>query len=429
MSLFKHTPALLLALAGTHSSAHAAAQPLVCLIQPSNIAEVGSSVTGVIESLRVERGDTVKKGQTIAVLRNEVERAALNVAKSRAQADADVQAAIAGLEFARQSTLRGEDLIKKKFISEQALDKTRTEERLAVQKLAQAREQRRIWDREMSLAQSQLAQRTIVSPIGGIVAERYVSNGERVEDRSIARIVSIHPLHVEVMVPAASFGKIQTGMTATVTPELPDMAPMEARVNLVDKLIDGASNTFRVRLELPNADHAIPAGPRCKVAFGDQVIGTPASKGTLTPRPASVRTAPPASPPVQAAAPVAPKASASASAPSIEQDALSALENWRKAWEAKDLTTYLAAYASDFRGTSASREAWVKQRDARLRKPGKLDIRISEAQVQPLAGGRVNVQFRQRYRADGYHANTLKSLLMAQDQGKWLILDERVLSK
>lgn len=427
MSLLKHTLPLSLVLASIHPSAHAAAQPLVCLIQPSNIAEVGSSVTGVIESLRVERGDIVKKGQTLAVLRNDVERAALNVAKSRAQADADVQAAIAGLEFARQSTLRGEDLIKKKFISEQALDKTRTEERLAVQKLAQAREQRRIWDREMNLAQSQLAQRTIVSPISGIVAERYVSNGERVEDRSIARIVSIHPLHVEVMVPAASFGKIQTGMTATVTPELPDMAPMEARVNLVDKLIDGASNTFRVRLELPNADHAIPAGPRCKVAFGDQVIGTPASKGKLTPRPASVRTAPPASPPVQAAAPVAPKASASA--PSIEQDALGALENWRKAWEAKDLTTYLAAYAGDFRGTSASRDAWIKQRNARIRKPGKLEIRISDAQVQPLAGGRVNVQFRQHYRTDGYHTSTLKSLLMSPEQGKWRILEERVLSK
>lgn len=424
MSLLKPTLPLLLVLASIHPSAHAAAQPLVCLIQPSNIAEVGSSVTGVIESLRVERGDIVKKGQVIAVLRNEVERAALNVAKSRAQADADVQAAIAELEFARQSTQRGEDLIKKKFISEQALDKTRTEERLAIQKLAQAREQRRTWDREMTLAQSQLAQRTIVSPISGIVAERYVSNGERVEDRSIARIVSIHPLHVEVMVPAASFGKIQSGMTATVTPELPDMAPMEARVNLVDKLIDGASNTFRVRLALPNADHAIPAGPRCKVAFGDQVIGTPESKSKLTPRPASSRTSPPiaTAPAKAAAAPATPRAST----PNPTEAALGALENWRKAWESKNLTNYLAAYAADFRGSSPSREAWVKQRQTRVLKPRSLDIRISDVQVQPVDSNRVKLQFRQSYRAEGYQSSTLKSLLMGLDQGKWLILDERV---
>lgn len=411
------------AIAGMNQITHAA-QPLVCLIQPSNIAEVGSSVTGVVESLRVERGDIVKKGQIIAVLRNDVERAALNVAMSRAQADADVQAATAELAFARQSTARGEDLVRKKFISEQAMDKTRTEERLATQKLAQALEQRRILDRELSLAQSQLAQRTIVSPISGIVAERYVSDGERVEDRSIARVVSIHPLHVEVMVPAANFGKIQTGMTAAVTPDLPDMPPLEARVSLVDKLIDGASNTFRVRLELPNPDHAIPAGPRCKVAFGDQVIGTPPSSGTLTPRPASLRTLPPASAPLKgAAAAAAPKAST----PTPTETAIVALENWRKAWESKNLTHYLAAYAPDFRGSSPSREAWVKQRESRILRPGSLDIRISDAQVQPIDSSKVRVHFRQTYRAEGYQGSTLKSLLMELDRGKWLILDERVL--
>jgi len=264
-----------------------AAQSLVCLIQPSQVAEIGSSVTGVIESMRVERGDYVKKGQVIAVLRNDVERAALHVAKSRAETEADVLAAIAARDFAHQSTVRAEDLVKKKFVSEQALDKARTEEQVAVQKLAQTREQRRMWEREMGLAQSQLAQRTIASPISGIVAERYLSIGERIEDRAVARVVSIEPLYVEAMVPASSYGKIKTGMVATVTPELPDAPAVEARVILVDKLIDGASNTFRVRLELPNPKHAIPAGPRCKLAFGDAAIdgkqGMPLTPTARTP--------------------------------------------------------------------------------------------------------------------------------------------------
>ncbi|HVE52441.1 MAG TPA: hypothetical protein VNB23_03535, partial [Ramlibacter sp.] len=41
-----------------------------------------------------------------------------------------------------------------------------------------------------------------------------------------------------------------------------------ATVTLVDRLIDGASNTFRVRMELPNGDHALPAGLRCKADLG-----------------------------------------------------------------------------------------------------------------------------------------------------------------
>ena len=37
---------------------------------------------------------------------------------------------------------------------------------------------------------------------------------------------------------------------------------------LVDRVIDGASNTFRVRMELPNADLSLPAGLRCKADLG-----------------------------------------------------------------------------------------------------------------------------------------------------------------
>ena len=261
----------LLALAIPGAAAHAD-QALMCLIQPSQIAEVGTSVTGVIDEMRVERGAYVKKGGVIAVLRNDVERAALNVARSKAQAEADVQAAIAGLDFARQREARAKELFDKQFISEQALDQSRTETRVAEQKLAQAREQRRIWERELSLAQSQLAQRTLVSPISGIVAERYLSVGERVEDRSVARVVSIDPLHVEVMVPAAQFGMIHAGASATVVPELPGAPSVQAKVALVDQLVDGPSNTFRVRLLLPNPDHALPAGLRCKAYLGLKTV-------------------------------------------------------------------------------------------------------------------------------------------------------------
>ena len=417
------TRALIFAAVACASQTANAGQPLVCLIQPSQIAEVGTSVTGVIESVRVERGDYVKKGEVIAVLRGEVERAALDVAKSKAQADADVRAALANVDYARQRLTRAEDLFNKKFISEQALDQTRTESQVAMQKLAQAREQRRVWEQEMGLAQSQLSQRTIVSPISGIVAERYLSTGERVEERSIARVVSINPLHVEVMVPTAHFGKVKTGMTATVMPELPGAPSVEARVNLVDKLIDGASNTFRVRLELPNPGGAIPAGQRCKVAFGDQIIGATnsASKPSLRPATSSTPTTAPAP---AATAPSAPKA---ATLDPIEKSALSALESWRQAWESKNLAGYLAAYVADFRGESASREVWLKQREARIRKSDSPDISVSDAYVRSVARNKIQVHFLQKYRAGNYRDDSLKSLLMILEKGKWLILEERTL--
>ena len=86
---------LMLALAACAASQANAAQPLRCVIEPDRIAEVGTPVIGVVESVLVDRGDVVKQGQLLAQLRASVERASVNAAEVRAQADADVQAALA----------------------------------------------------------------------------------------------------------------------------------------------------------------------------------------------------------------------------------------------------------------------------------------------------------------------------------------------
>ena len=54
-------------------------------------------------------------------------------------------------------------------------------------------------------------------------------------------------------------------MTAEVLPSAPVGGSHIARVDVVDPVIDPGSNTFRVRLILPNPANAIPAGLRCLV--------------------------------------------------------------------------------------------------------------------------------------------------------------------
>jgi len=81
------------------------------------------------------------------------------------------------------------------------------------------------------------------------------------------RVAQIDPLRVEVIVPAQVFGRITPGMTATIVPELAEYGEQIATVTIVDKLIDAASSTFGVRLELPNAEQQMPSGLRCLVRF------------------------------------------------------------------------------------------------------------------------------------------------------------------
>ena len=252
-----------------------AAQPLGCLIEPFRVSEVGSPVIGVIETTLVERGARVTAGQPLATLRSDVERQSVVVALTKAQATGDVQAAEANALLARQKLARAQDLANQQFISSQALEQARAESLVADNRLAQAREQRGVLAREHELAQAQLGLRTIRSPISGVIVDRYLSAGERVEEKAIFRVAMVHPLRVEVVLPASFYAVVREGMSFSVTPDFPGAGARVAKVILVDKVIDGASNTFRARLELPNPDYALPAGLRCKADVGATPATTP----------------------------------------------------------------------------------------------------------------------------------------------------------
>jgi RND family efflux transporter MFP subunit len=267
---------MMLALAAGLACEAQAAQPLRCVIEPDRVAEVGTPVIGVVESVLVDRGDVVRKGQLLAQLRANVERASVGAAEVRAQADADVQAAIANYDFQKQKLARTEELMRKKFVSAQALDQVRAEASVAEQRLAQAREQKRIAQQELQTAHAQLSLRQIRAPFAGIVADRYVNAGERVEVKPMFRIASVDPLRVEIVAPAALYGSVKKGMPAQIIPELPNAGRLDTRVVLVDRMIDAASNTFRIRAELPNGDGAVPSGLRCRAELPGVEAAAPA---------------------------------------------------------------------------------------------------------------------------------------------------------
>lgn len=265
-----------------------AAQPLGCLIEPDSTAEIGSQVIGVVEKVNVERGDVVRKGQVLATLRADVERASVGVASSRSQVQADIRSAEANLTLAQVTQKRQETLVRMRFVSEQSLDKARADTEIARQKLAQSKEDLRTTSSELSLARAQLNQRTIRSPIDGIVTDRNIEPGERVEEKSLFRIAKINPLRVEMVISAASYGTISKGMHLKVVPQLTNIPTLDAKVTLVDKLIDGASNTFRVRAAIQNPNSEIPSGLRCKVELPE--AASPTASNTSAPAPNNTNT-------------------------------------------------------------------------------------------------------------------------------------------
>jgi len=211
-----------------------------CLLEPHTELELGSPVSGTVASIEVERGDLIERDQVLVRLEARAERAAVELAEAK-------------LEFSRRKVVRNRELFEDNYVSEYKVDEVVTEMRLAEVELRQAR--------------TMLEQRTLKSPIDGIVTDRLLSPGELVSDNEILRLVRIDPLYVEVVLPVEDFGSIEPGDTARVAPQEPVGGSYPAEVTTVDRVVDAASGTFGVRLELPNPDNAIPAGLQCRVTF------------------------------------------------------------------------------------------------------------------------------------------------------------------
>ena len=141
------------------------------MIEARQRVDIRSPVEGVIESVQVQRGDLVKKGQIIVTLESGPERAALNLAKSRATMLGELKAAEARLDLTKKKLVRAEELYKQNFVSVNALDEAQADFRLATEQLRQAQENQKLAELEVNRAGEVLAMRTVRSPFSGVVVE------------------------------------------------------------------------------------------------------------------------------------------------------------------------------------------------------------------------------------------------------------------
>ena len=164
---------------------------------------------------------------------------------------------------------------------------------------------------------------------------------------------------------------------------------------------------------------------------GPAVAKTPA----VTPV-ASAPTAVAATTPANHAAPAASQASAATPAVATPtpaatstagngaHDAEAAVNAWAKAWAARDVKAYLAAYGKDFTPPSGlSRSAWEDERRQRITSKSKISVKLENLTVT-VSGNTAVAKFRQDYKANGLAVSSRKTLDLAKTGDRWLITKE-----
>jgi RND family efflux transporter MFP subunit len=214
---------------------------------------VSAQTGGQVEEVLFDVDDFVEQGQVLIRLKETEQKAHLH------QAEADLKEAVARLREAEDEYKRSKDLHAKKLISQSQMDK-------ATATLKSARARQDAASAGLIQAREQFDYTRIKAPYSGIVTERHVEVGEIASPgKKLMSGISLDQLRVLVDVPQSLIPTIRKLRQARIL--LPDGEVIKAAKLTIFPYAHERSNTFKVRVNLPEGIKDLFPGMFVRVAF------------------------------------------------------------------------------------------------------------------------------------------------------------------
>ena len=196
-------------------------------------------IAGRIERIAFDEGQGIKKGALLVTL-DAAETRAL-VSSSRAQAALD-----------KQRLERGDDMRRKGFISQQALDELQS---------AYTRSRAKQREDEAKLAKSEIR-----APFAGVAGLRQVSEGAYVAaGTDIARLEKIDQLKLDFRVPETFLAQLKAGLAVNVAVDAFPQAGFPGTIYALEPAVDEQTRTVLARARVANPDLKLRPGMFARV--------------------------------------------------------------------------------------------------------------------------------------------------------------------
>ena len=204
-------------------------------LNADNAVQVLPRVSGVVNSVAANVGDTVKKGQTLAIIANPT------LVENRG----DLAAARQRLSLAKTSLVREETLWREKISAEQDYLAAKNDVQLAEIELS--RQQQRLTSMDVTAGGYALK-----SPINGVITRKQVVSGQVIDMSQILfEVADLNTVWAEVSIPTKNLGVVKAGQSVTVAATA--FAQTEAgKITYIAPLIDAQSRTATARVVLNN---------------------------------------------------------------------------------------------------------------------------------------------------------------------------------
>jgi RND family efflux transporter MFP subunit len=254
-------------------------------------ATVASKITGKMVELDIEEGDRVQEGQVIARLDDSNVRAALAAAHAQLDfakaglAETEVNLANARRDFDRQTSL-----VKGHFVSQAALDNSKTSMDALTAQLATQRSNIEVAQRNVEVADRNLADTIVRAPFTGVVTVKAAQPGEIVSPLSagggftrtgIGTIVDMDSLEIQVDVNENFINRVEPAQKVTAKLNAYPDWQIPGHVIAVIPTADRSKGTVTVRIALDQKDPRILPEMGVRVSF----LASSSSAGAVHPVP------------------------------------------------------------------------------------------------------------------------------------------------
>jgi len=231
--------------------------------------EAVPKVSGRLDDVNVRLGDRVRKGQELA----RVEDREISEQVKQAQAAFDVAAATirqreADLRLAQTNLDRSKNLFDRQLIPKQTYDDTDARYQAAAAQLDLARAQYQQAQARLDELKINLANTIIASPVSGFIGKRALDPGAWVTpNSSFISVVDIGVVRLVANIVEKDLGHINSGMKADVIVDAYPGEHFVGRIAHVAPVLDPATRTAQIEVEIDNGSFRLKPGMYAKVSF------------------------------------------------------------------------------------------------------------------------------------------------------------------
>jgi RND family efflux transporter MFP subunit len=241
--------------------------------------EVAAKVGGRLQEVLVRIGDRVSRNQKLA----QVDDREIREQVRQAEASFDVARATirqreADLKFAATNLDRSRSLFERNLLPRQTLDDAEARQQSSVAQLDLARAQFEQAKARLEELRITLGNAEIRSPVNGFVAKRFLDAGAFVSpNTSVVSVVEIDVVRLVANLVEKDLRRVRLGTPADVEVDAYPGDVFRGRVARVAPVLDPATRTAQMEVEVPNRDFRLKPGMYSRVRL------TVASKvGALT---------------------------------------------------------------------------------------------------------------------------------------------------